>query len=53
MPCPHSHTGAVPDNVTCDLRFCINATCCMGSNLTQFSPLEGMLAPTLNPNPKP
>jgi hypothetical protein len=42
MPCPHSPTGATPLNSTCDLKFCVNATCCLGVNDTQFSPLEGM-----------
>ena len=41
MPCPHTRTGAVPNNSTCDLTFCVNTTCC-GANHTQFSSLEGM-----------
>mmetsp|Transcript_38219 Transcript_38219/g.126567 ORF Transcript_38219/g.126567 Transcript_38219/m.126567 type:complete len:674 (+) Transcript_38219:1039-3060(+) len=41
MPCPHTRTGAMPLNATCDLRVCTNATCC-GASGTEFSSLEGM-----------
>jgi len=41
MPCPHTATGATPLNLTCDLTFCVNVTCC-GAEHTQFSSLEGM-----------